>query len=84
MEKAPDHKTVEYGKYKIHAFTVHKESKHPHQVAGTLFKPDVLVVASNLDLLKTALDVLGGKAPSLAGKQSPLAIETNSGRRARG
>ena len=78
-EKAPDHKTSKYGKYEIHTWTAHKGSKHAHQVAGTLYKPDVLVLASSPESLTAAINALDGKAASLAGKQSPLADKVSPG-----
>jgi hypothetical protein len=81
-KKASDYTTLKYGNYTIHAFTAHKGSKgskHAHQVAGTLHKADVLVLASSPDLLKTALDVLDGKATNLVGKPSPLAANVPAG-----
>lgn len=76
---APDHNTVKYRGHEIHTWTDHKGTKHAHEAAGTFYKPDVLVFAASLDPLKSALDVLDGKAPSLAGKKSPLAAKAPEG-----
>lgn len=78
-ERAHHHKTVEYGKYKIHTFIAHKGTKYAHKVAATLYKPDVLVLASCPERLKKALDLLDGKGTSLAGKESPLAAKVSEG-----
>jgi len=72
-EKAPDHKTMDYNGHEIHAWASHKDTEHAHTAAGTFFSPDLLVIASSLDTLKPALDVLDGKAPKLADKDTPLA-----------
>lgn len=79
VEKAPDHKSMEYGKHHIHTWTAHRGAKHVHLVAGTLYKPDLLVLAFSPDLLKSALDVLDGKAAGMTGKESPLAAKVRQG-----
>ncbi len=57
----------------------HGGHAHGHLVAASLYKPDVLVVACCPDLLKSALDVLDGKATNLNGKDSPLAAKVAAG-----
>jgi hypothetical protein len=64
--------TTKHGAHTIFTWKMHKEWKHGHPVSVALYKPDTLVVASSVELVKSALDVLDGKAPSLAGKESPL------------
>jgi hypothetical protein len=76
---APDHQVVTYGSYEIHTWTHDKNKKHAHAVAGVFFKPTVLVFASSVDSAKTALDVLGGKSASLAGKESLLTAAVPAG-----
>ena len=78
-EKAPDHKTMEYGTYKIHTWTMHKCSKHPHTVAGVLYKPDLLVLGSSPELVKAALGVLDGKAANITTKTGPLTVKVSEG-----
>jgi len=79
VQKAPDHKTTEHGKHKIHTFTAHRGTKHAHPAAATLYQPDLLVLASSTELLHSALDVLDGQAANLAGKDSPLAAPVPPG-----
>jgi hypothetical protein len=72
-ETAPDHKTTAYGKYELHTWLHAKGTKHARNMTGAFFKPDVLVFGSSVAEVTAALDVLDGKTPSLAGKDSPLA-----------
>ena len=78
-ERAPDHKALKYGAYELHSWIDAKGKKVEHPVAGTFYKPNVIVFAPTFDALKAALDVLDGKSPSLAGKGSPLAAEIPAG-----
>lgn len=78
-EKAPDHKLADHGKHKIHTFTAHKGTKHAHEVAASLFKPDILVLASSQKRLTAALDVLDGKGANLAGSKSLLTAKVSEG-----
>lgn len=71
--------TAKHGAHTIYMWTKHKETKHEYPVAVALFKPDTLVVSSDVDVVKSALDVLDGKSPSLAGKESPLTTNIPSG-----
>lgn len=71
-KKAPDPQVVKYGDYTIHTWT-YKKHKSQQTKAGTLYKPDVFVMAGSVELLQSALDVLDGKADSLKGTSSPLA-----------
>jgi hypothetical protein len=68
----PDHKVTAHGSFELHSWT-HKKGDKQHQAAGAFFAPNVLVFGASVEELKGALDVLGGKAPSLAGKDSLLA-----------
>ena len=76
-EKAPDHKVVKYGSYNLHSWT-HKGPHHAGTVSGTSFAGDRLLLASSVEELKAALDVLDGKSPSLAA-DSPLAGKLHPG-----
>jgi len=72
-ERAPEHSVTDHGSYQIHSW-MHRKGEHEHKVAGTFFTNSVLVFGHNVDIVKKALDVLDGKAPSLEGKKdSPLA-----------
>lgn len=77
-EKAPDHRTVNYGDHEIHMWT-EKKGGHERTVAGTFQAPDVLVLASSVDLMKTAIDVFDGKVANLQSGQGPLATEVPKG-----
>ena len=79
LKRAPDHDTLDYRDYRIHTWTKHHWTRYPREVAATFYKPDVFVMASSVDLLKTAIDVLDEKSPSLAGKESPLTGEGPAG-----
>lgn len=71
--------TTKHGAHTIYTWTMHKEWKHARPISVALYKPDTLVVASNVELAKSALDVLDGKTPSLAGKKSPLTTDIPGG-----
>ena len=60
-EKAPDHKVVKVGSYDVHTWT-HKGHGETRTVAGAFYKDDRLVLASSLDEIKAAINVLDGKA----------------------
>jgi hypothetical protein len=79
VEKAPDHKTVEHGKYVLHGWT-HKGWKGHHSgpVMGAFFKDDVMVFARSEAAVKQALDVLDGTARGV-GEGSPLAGRVRPG-----
>jgi len=77
--EAPDHAVKTYRGYEIHCWTDGKGKRDEHPVMGTFFKPTVLVFALTLGELTSALDVLDGRSPSLAGKGSPLAAPVPSG-----
>jgi hypothetical protein len=62
----------------LHGLTMFGEKIAPHH--GVLVvRADVVLLASTVDRLKEALDVLDGKAPSLAGQDTPLAAEVPPG-----
>lgn len=79
VEKAPDHETHKYGNYEIHSWEMRGGRMHGHETAGTLYKPDVLVISSSVDALKSALDVLDGKQKNIADKASPLGAAVPAG-----
>jgi hypothetical protein len=62
------YQSAKYGKHEIHSW-----SDGSNSVSGAFFKPSVLVVARTEDEVHHALDVLDGKSPSLADKQSSFA-----------
>jgi hypothetical protein len=78
-EKAPEHKASKHGDVTLHSWIDRHDKRHEHRVWGAFFKSDVLVFAASEDELKKALDVLAGKAPSLEGKDSPLAGKAPEG-----
>ena len=79
LEKVACPATSKHDDHTIYTWTKFKGTKYAKEVAMAFFKPDTMVFASSADLLKTALDVLGGKAPSLAGKESPLTAKIPDG-----
>jgi len=78
-DQAPDHEKTTYGKYELHSWTDAKGKRHEHPMVGTLARPSLLVFAPTVDQVKAALDVLDGKSPSLAGKESPLTAKVPEG-----
>ena len=69
---APEHRVSTYGNHELHTWLHAKGSKHERSMTGTFFKPDVLIFGGSTAEVMAALDVLDGKNPSLAGKDSPL------------
>lgn len=72
VEKAHDHEMQKYRDYEIHSWEMRDGRRHHHEMAGAFYKPEVLVLASSVDLTKSALDVLDGKAPTLQDKNNSL------------
>ncbi len=76
---APDYRKTPHRAYEIHSWTDAKGQKNEHTVVGVFFKPQALVLAPSVEAAKTALDVIDGKAPRLAGHGSPLAAAVPTG-----
>ncbi len=70
-EKIPGREASEYGSHKISSWTI-RRGEHSHALASAWFGDEHLVLASSVDELKAALDVLDGKAGSI-GSDNPLA-----------
>jgi hypothetical protein len=75
-KNAPDHKVTRHGGVEIHSWT-HKEgskihSYGDHTLAGAFYKADVIVLASSVELVGHAIDVLSGKSPGITDAKSPL------------
>lgn len=75
-EKIPGRQAAEHGEHKISSWTK-KHGEHSHTLASCWYGDDRLVIASSVDELRTALDVLDGKSAgvgddsSLAGPVAP-------------
>ena len=78
-KKAANHKTTKYGKHQICTWTERKGPGRPREVAGVLYKPDVLILGSSVSLVKSAIDVLDGKGANLTAKNAPLAAKADEG-----
>ena len=76
-EKIPGREATEHGSYKISSWTK-KRGDHSHTVASAWFGDEHLVLASSVDALKSALDVLDGKGGSV-GSDSALAGDVPTG-----
>jgi hypothetical protein len=63
--KAPEHKVVEAGPYKIHSW-LHDDHGHKKPVAGAIQADDRLVLAGSVDEVKAALAVIDGKSSAMA------------------
>jgi len=57
------HKELKYGKYVLHQWTDRRRGKTP---VGCLYDKDTVVLADRVELLQNAIDVLDGKAYSMA------------------
>jgi hypothetical protein len=63
-----------YGDHKIHSWTDGEET-----VTGAFYKPSLLVIARTEAEVRHALDVLDGKAPTLAARRNPVVAEVPEG-----
>lgn len=70
-ERIPKRETGNHGDHAIQSWT-HEHRGHKHTVSSAWYGQDRLVVASGVEDLKSALDVLDGKASSVA-EDAPLA-----------
>jgi len=78
VEKARDHETREHRGITIHTW-MHKGWKgRGGPAAGAFYRDDMLVFARSADRVEMAIDVLAGKADSVA-SDSPLAGRTRPG-----
>lgn len=71
-EKAPQHEEMEYRDYTLHSWKQRHEGEE-YDVAAAFHRTNVVVFASSVEMLKTALDRLDEKGDSLAEVDSPLA-----------
>jgi hypothetical protein len=74
MKEAPGYKTEKHGSYTFHAWA---DEHGP--LTGVFYKETVLVFGRTTVEVAAALDVLDGKSPNLAGKDSPLAAKVPAG-----
>jgi hypothetical protein len=74
---APDHKIVKYGAYELHTWTV-KCHGHSQPGAGAYHKSEGIVIASCIEELKAALDLLDGNGTCVS-SDSPLAGSVAAG-----
>ena len=79
VAKAPDHKATTYDAYELHSWTQKCCKKGPHAVTGVFYRPNIMVFAGCVEAVKSALDVLDGKASGITGRGSPLAGPTLPG-----
>jgi len=69
---APEYRMSSYGKYELHSWVHAKGSKHERTMTGAFYKDDVLLFALSADEVMAAIDVLDGKKPNFAGKETGL------------
>ncbi len=79
IQKAPDHKKIEYNGQPVHLWTMHKGTRYAHRAAATFPKPDLLVLGANLELVIGALDVLNDKAANLTAAKGEFAAKVPEG-----
>ncbi|MBN1393589.1 MAG: hypothetical protein JW959_00970 [Pirellulales bacterium] len=77
--KAPGHRGETYGQYRLHTWRHREGKKHERDMTGVFYRPDVILFGGSIDEVKTALDVLDGTSPNLAGKKSPLTVPVAEG-----
>jgi len=75
LRKKPDFNTARYADWELHNWIERKGAKGEHTVTGCFCTAELLVFARDAGEVKAALDVLGGKAPALAGSRSPLEVD---------
>jgi len=76
---AHGYKSSPHGSYTLHSWTHNRGKHHEHQVTGCFHTPTELVFGRTEAEVITALDVLDGKSPSLAGSDSSLAAKVPAG-----
>jgi hypothetical protein len=79
IEFVPDHQVHHRGTRDVYTWTSDWGTPHARPTAGAMFKPEVFVFARTAEEVDSALAVLDGKQPSLAGKDSPLAVAVAPG-----
>ncbi len=77
-KRCPTHRSMKHEDYEIHTWT-HRPGGKDRQLAGVFQDTDVLVLASNPDLAKAALDVMDGRADSLQDADTPPAAQVPAG-----
>jgi len=70
-EKAPEHREQDYRDYTLHTWKQQRNGNE-HEMAAAFHRTNVVVFASSVELLKTALDRLDEKGASMADSDSPL------------
>lgn len=75
----PSHQVSSYGSHELHTWIQHKAVAKQQTVAGSFHGSETLVLGQDPAEVKTALDVLDGKAPKLAGSDSLLAEDAPPG-----
>lgn len=70
MNEAPGHRTDKHGSHVLHSWA---DEHGP--LTGVFYSPTVLVFGRTTTEVVAAIDVLDGKSPNLAGKDSPLAAK---------
>jgi len=76
-QAVPGHKSEEHGSHKILSWT-HKSPRGERTVATAFHGDEQIVIASSVDQLKEALEVIAGEAPSVA-NDAPLAGKSPAG-----
>ena len=79
LNRMPDYRTRSHGQHTLHAWTQKKRKVDEHTVTACFYGPAVTVLGRDTDDLKTALDVLDGTSPNLAGADSLLATAAPQG-----
>ncbi|MFN0196976.1 MAG: hypothetical protein ACKVT0_09525 [Planctomycetaceae bacterium] len=71
-EKHPDHESSEYGDRTLYTWTA-EHHHHEQEMTGTFVSDTAIIIGSGIDDVKSALDVIDGKKPGLAGDAKLLA-----------
>ena len=72
LNRQPDYRLGSHGDHQVHAFSHGCGDERRHEAFVCLYRPEVIVSAHSQEELYSALDVLDGKAASLAGTDSQL------------
>ncbi|MBN2475444.1 MAG: hypothetical protein JXB62_12605 [Pirellulales bacterium] len=83
LEREPSYRTSTYGDYTLHNWQTRKDdpqaSDGKQTLTGCFYGPELIVLGQDAAEVRTAIDVLDGDAPGLAGGDSPLSANVPPG-----
>lgn len=79
LKKKLGHQSSSYGDHEVHLLTEAKSKGGKQTMTGCFYRPAMIVFGRDPAEVKRALDVLDGKAPNLAGADSPFDVDAPAG-----